>query len=159
MNNPAEDTKAPIRIFNADTWKSILKDREIPFKQLMVFRAMVVKEWDTSNPIHKFEQWAKDKMGIEIRYVTEFKCRHAKAGGTRRNDVVFTIHEDDKSKFAVERFKFPSLQASWWEDYLENEGDNVPTNIKTKLPNAWKKWRREEEQGRQELAKETGFNE
>ena len=90
------------------------------FKQLVVWRGTIVGK----DEIKKFENWLQEE-GFRVKYATEFNTTKGS------NDLLFYIHSDDISKFAIWRLE---RGMSWWEDYLDNGAkDIVPKEVLNKF--------------------------
>ena len=99
--------------------------------QIVVWEATIVGK----DNVKKFETFLKEE-GFRAKYATEFKTLpdkddySNKTGG--RNDLLFYIHSDDISKFAIWRLQ---RGMRWWEDYLDNGARKiVPQAILKKFP-------------------------
>jgi len=52
-----------------------------------------------------------------------------------RDDLLFYVHDEDISKFAVPRLEYG---IRWWEDALANFGEEIyPSDALKKYPNTW----------------------
>lgn len=79
--------------------------------------------------IAEFEQFMKTTFGVRVKYLEEIKTKPTVEFGTivkktgNRNDVFFSVHSADISKFAVPRLEYG---IRWVEDVLNNErGESI----------------------------------
>ena len=68
----------------------------------------------------EFEQYFQDELGYRVRYDGEFRMVGGHYEGL--NCIVFSIHSEDISRFAV--FRIRAWDMKWLEDFYENEGVN-----------------------------------
>ena len=101
------------------------------FNQLVVWRGTIVGKEN----IKDFENWLQEE-GFRVKYATEFNTTKGS------NDLLFYIHSEDISKFAIWRLQ---RGMSWWEDYLDNGAKKVvPNEILKKFPYSWKQSKSDE---------------
>lgn len=85
-----------------------------------------------SENVKEFEQWLKDCFDVNGKFVEEIYLNE------NRTDVLFSIEDDDVSKFAIKRLQFG---IRWWEDVLDNmetRGEVLYSEeILNKYPKQW----------------------
>lgn len=86
------------------------------YSQVAVWRATLVGKENVSG----FEEFMKNELGSDIKYIKEIETLPTEAGPGGRNDVLFYVESNDVEKFATQRFKFNG-EISWLEDVLNNE--------------------------------------
>lgn len=84
----------------------VKKNPKSKFNQIVVWRGTIVG----NDKVKDFEKLMKTE-GFRVKYIKEIKTYSG------RNDILFYIHDEDISKFAVRRFKW---DMSWLEDALNN---------------------------------------
>lgn len=112
------------------------------FNQLCVWPGVVLEDEDGKQlPIQEFVDFCKESFGVRVEFKCDIKTNpdldnngRIVEGTGGRNDVLFYIHDDDVSMFAV-----PRLHAGirWWEDVVSyNDGSNLypPEFIKNNPP-------------------------
>jgi hypothetical protein len=115
-------------------------EMKIKFAQLCVWPGTIV-----GNSPEKIEEFTKDMAvmfkGARFLYVTEVFTKpdvvdgiHVRGTGGR-NDLFFYIHDDDMSKFAVQRLQYG---IRWWEDIIGNgELYLYPDDFIKRFPKRW----------------------
>ncbi|MDD4779210.1 MAG: hypothetical protein PHT02_01210 [Tissierellia bacterium] len=88
------------------------------FKQLCVWQGFALG----NHSIADFEEHMKNTFDVKIKFAEEVETNGSEArneeGG--RHDLLFYIHDEDISKFAVKRLAYG---IRWWEDVvLYNDG-------------------------------------
>ena len=88
-------------------------EREKEFNQVCIWPATLIGQ----DKIEEFKNFMKDTFDVRIQYLEEIKTfpdkDDPKTGG--RNDVFFSVHNDDIGKFSVPRL---SAGIRWIEDVL-----------------------------------------
>lgn len=88
-------------------------EAENKFNQLCIWQGTVLGD----TPIEEFEQFFKNKFNARVKFceevITNGNAFLGEEGG--RNDVLFYIHDDDISHFALRRFE---IGIRWWEDVV-----------------------------------------
>jgi hypothetical protein len=124
---------------NRDVCEKCL-EMKIKFAQLCVWPGTIV-----GNSPEKIEEFTKDMAvmfkGARFLYVTEVFTKpdvvdgiHVRGTGGR-NDLFFYIHDDDMSKFAVQRLQYG---IRWWEDIIGNgELYLYPDDFIKRFPKRW----------------------
>lgn len=97
------------------------------YQQICVLRGV-------SDSLEDLGKLIPETFDVRIQMLDEFKTRAGQGGDGGRRDVLFLIHSDDISKFAVSRL---GCGISWWEDYLAGSKSIVPPSIKKKYPKGW----------------------
>lgn len=104
--------------------------------QIVVWRGTIVGENKQD-----FLDWLHDEGFKSAEYLEEFKTlpdiSNGKAveGTGVRNDLLFSIGQEDIPKFAIWRLQYGM---SWWEDYLDNEDSSIiPDSILNKYERSW----------------------
>lgn len=99
------------------------------FKQVCVWPGTVVGHAS----IEDFVLFFKEELGSRVQYLEEvltapdYENGYPVEGTGGRNDVLFAIHDDDITKFAVARFQYG---IRWIEDvYGNGGGDLYPERI------------------------------
>ena len=95
------------------------------YKQLCIWTGCLVK--DSDDGIDGFVAFMKKELKARVTHVTEFKTKRGHGGPGGRNDVLFSIHGADISKFATRRFNYQGIR--WWSDYLVDSREIVPKKI------------------------------
>ena len=99
------------------------------YNQLCVWPATIVGEEDKK----EFIDFMKDTFDVRVKYYTEVLTNPdidedgnevEDTGG--RNDLLFHVHDDDISKFAVNRLTYG---IRWWEDVIKYN-DNYKTKFR-----------------------------
>lgn len=96
------------------------------FSQLCVWPAVMLveegQEISREEAVKAFESFMKDEFGVRIKFDTEVKTlpdviegREVEGTGGR-NDLLFYVHDEDISMFAVPRLK---AGIRWWEDVVK----------------------------------------
>ena len=67
-----------------------------------------------------FEKFFLKELGFHVKYDGEFKMVGGHYDGL--NCIVFNLHNDDVSKFAM--FRITTDDMKWLEDFFDNEGVN-----------------------------------
>ena len=97
------------------------------FGQVCVWQGVLVGE---ENKVAFVEHFAKN-FNARVQYLEEIKTSSGQGGEGGRNDVFFSIHEDDLTgDFCVRRL---ALGIRWLEDVLDNQevGDEIyPERVK-----------------------------
>lgn len=107
---------------------------ENKFNQLCVWPGTVLGD----NTIENFEQFFKDEFDARVKYaeevITNGSIERNEEGG--RNDLLFFIHDEDVSKFAVKRLAYG---IRWWEDVVSyNDGAYLyKQEVLDKYPVMW----------------------
>lgn len=88
------------------------------FKQLCVWEGCTLEE----NTTKDFEDFFKDELDVRVQFaevtITNGSEERNEEGG--RSDILFYIHDEDISKFALKRFEYG---IRWWEDVVSyNDG-------------------------------------
>lgn len=106
------------------------------YKQLCVWPGTVLDD----STVEDFEQFFLDELGVRVKYAEEVKTQ-PDPGETyetsgNRNDVLFWVHDEDVSKFAIPRLK---MSIRWWEDVVSyNNGSYLYSeDILNKYPVTW----------------------
>lgn len=95
------------------------------FNQLCVWPATIVGE----DAIQEFNEFMKDEFGIRSKYECEIEL------SSGRNDLLFFIHDEDITKFAVKRLQYG---IRWWEDiFYNNQECEYPGHITRKYKANW----------------------
>lgn len=90
------------------------------FNQLCVWPATIVGK----DAIQEFNEFMKDEFGIRSKYECEIEL------SSGRNDLLFFIHDEDITKFAVKRLQYG---IRWWEDiFYNNQEEEYPGHIISK---------------------------
>lgn len=97
------------------------------YQQICVLRGV-------SDSLDDLSKLIPETFDVRVQMLDEFRTRAGQGGEGGRRDVLFLIHADDISKFAVPRLEYG---ISWWEDYLANSKSIVPPSIKKKYPKEW----------------------
>lgn len=90
---------------------------ELPenYSQVCVLEGVILEE----SEIPVFEKWIYDETGARVKYletiITSPDTGDSNTGG--RHDIIFTIHNEDISSFAVKRFNYG---IRWIEDVLSD---------------------------------------
>lgn len=92
--------------------------------------------------IAAFESYMLDVMGVRIKYAEEVVTLPTLTDGVRevgtggRTDVLFYVHDDDISKFAIKKLEYG---IRWWEDVIKyNPHHNIyPNAIMEKYQPTW----------------------
>ena len=107
------------------------------FNQLCVWPATLVGV----KKIKEFETFILKNLGARVKYVEEVKTLpdkdklgNTKPGTGNRNDVLFYIHDEDISRFAIKRLAYG---IRWWEDVLANNKNIYPNEVLKKYPKRW----------------------
>jgi len=86
---------------------------ENKFNKLCVWQGTVLGD----NSIKKFVQFFIDNFNARVKFCEEVKTNGSvernEEGG--RNDILFYIHDDDMSHFALKRLAYG---IRWWEDVV-----------------------------------------
>lgn len=116
------------------------KIQEKPYSQVAIWGSTVVGK-DKSK---EFEDFMKSEYGVRVKYLEEIKTfpdrdqNDSNIEGTGgRNDVFFSVHEDDIPKFAVKRFGMdPPVR--WIEDVIANQSE--PLTIYPESVKGYRTW-------------------
>ncbi len=99
--------------------KVINSDINADYTQLCVMQGTVV----TSGEENDFENFFLEEFNVRVKYEAQTltnpdvdKNQNPISDTGGRNDLLFYIHKDDISKFAVKRFQFG---IRWWEDVVK----------------------------------------
>jgi hypothetical protein len=87
----------------------------------------------------KFEAWMQEQFDTRVQYLEEYTTNptpdEEDTGG--RNDVIFAVHSDDVTKFAIPRL---SMGIRWIEDVLDNAKANDELPIYPKHLKDYRTW-------------------
>jgi hypothetical protein len=92
-------------------------EKKEDFNQVCVWPGTLVGK----EKVKEFEEFLKESLGARTQYLEEFETLpdtvdySGETGG--RNDVLFAVHKEDVSKFALARLQFGMR---WIEDVLDN---------------------------------------
>lgn len=89
------------------------------YSQVAVWRATLVGKENVS----RFEEFMKNELGSDVKYIKEIETLPTEAGPGGRNDVLFYVESGDIEKFTATRFRFNG-EISWLEDVLNNESSD-----------------------------------
>ncbi len=106
------------------------------YKQLCVWPGTVLGD-STVEDFEKFfeQQGFRVKFAEEVETLPDVEDGRVVEGTGGRHDILFYIHQEDISKFAVPRL---SMGIRWWEDVLGNGHSNWYTKtVLEKYPNTW----------------------
>jgi hypothetical protein len=112
---------------------------EKEFQQLCVWPGTIVGQ----DEIQAFEDWFKNELNVRVKYLTEIKTNpdvdkagNPEPGTGGRNDLMFYVHDEDVSGFAVPRL---SMGIRWWEDVIKyNDNSHLyPTEFIEQHPPKW----------------------
>ena len=90
------------------------------FNQVCVWSNTIVSEGDIS----QFEKWLQFGFGIRGQFLEDYRTLPDREDGLivegtgGRPDILFAIHDEDVSKFALPRLKYG---IRWIEDALDND--------------------------------------
>lgn len=104
------------------------------YKQLCVWQGVVLGD----SSIQGFEDFFKTEMNVRIKFaeevITNGNIAKDEEGG--RHDLLFYIHNEDVSKFALKRLAYG---IRWWEDVVSyNDGSYLYNqDILDKYPVNW----------------------
>lgn len=76
----------------------------------------------------------EQEFDCRFKVVDAFETLPDKNGPGGRRDVLFYVHDDDATKFAIARLQYG---ISWWEDAVANRKRQIPSDILTKYPKTW----------------------
>jgi len=94
-------------------------DKIPDFTQVCVWPGTVVGQ----DKIVDFEEFMKKTFDTRIKYIEEIKTFPGDGGEGGRNDIFFSVHNEDVAKFAVPRL---SYGIRWIEDVLSPENYHDP---------------------------------
>jgi len=125
-------TKLPRNKQSIDDQRKI---QEKPYSQVAIWGSTVVGK----DKAKEFEDFMKSEYGVRVKYLEEIETfpdrdqNGSNIEGTGgRNDVFFSVHEDDIPKFAVKRFTMdPPVR--WIEDVIANQSEPLtmyPESVK-----------------------------
>ena len=113
-----------------------MDNKENKFTQLCVLRGVTVEGKPEAFEAHILKEFgARIKFADEVTTLPDVRRGKTVPGTGGRLDILFYIHDDDISKFAI-----PRLMAgiSWWEDALSNGDDKIYTDeLLAKYPRTW----------------------
>lgn len=102
------------------------------YTQVCVWQSCIVAKGEEK----QFEEFMKNKFQVRVNFLEvvftapDMKDGHPVEETGGRSDVLFAIHSDDISKFAVKRFMFQD-PIRWIEDVFGNgHGNLYPARIK-----------------------------
>lgn len=109
------------------------------FNQLCVWPGIIVGP----DQIKDFEAWMLEHFNIRVQYECEVLTNPDRSengspveGTGGRNDLFFTVHDDDIAQFAVARLEHG---IRWWEDVVKyNKGSYLYSQeVLDKYPTRW----------------------
>lgn len=99
------------------------------FSQLCVIRGLIVEDSED------FISFLTSEFECRFKFAESVTTIANNDGDGGRIDVLFYVHNDDITKFAVPRLMYG---ISWWEDVLANAHGNLYSNeILSKYPKTW----------------------
>lgn len=118
------------------------------YQQVCIWPGTLVVEADEmqnmtrEERIARFETFMREEFGVRVKYLEEVKTNPDLKGGVPvpntggRNDLFFSVHNEDINKFAV-----PRLRAGirWYEDVVSYNGHSYlyPQEILDKYEVRW----------------------
>lgn len=97
---------------------------EDPYHTLVIWHGTVVQKDDD------IEDFFMETCNSRIKRVGCVTCLNG------RIDFAFFVHDDDVTKFAVQRFKLGNDTPRWWEDiYFNDQQDQFPDEFLKCYPN------------------------
>lgn len=106
------------------------------YNQLCVWPGTTLEE-STGEDLEKFfqEQGFRVKFAEEVITLPDVKDSRVVEGTGGRHDLLFYIHNEDITKFAIPRLR---MGIRWWEDVFYNHGEGIyPQSIIDKYPKTW----------------------
>jgi len=103
------------------------------YNQLVVWVGVILKEAEYPSFIEQMKEEIGTRIEVRESFTTDPTPNMPDTGG--RYDLIFAVHEDDISSFAIKRLQIGGM--SWWEDYLDNNPNIVPEDILEKYPRTW----------------------
>ena len=103
------------------------------FNQLCVLHGI-------TDPLPELGRVISSEFGVRVKMEDSYyTLPDGETGAGGRRDVLFYIHDDDISKFAVARF---GIGVRWWEDVLKNHRyhgtiGQLPSWVVDKYPETW----------------------
>ncbi len=106
------------------------------FKQLCVWPGTIVGQ----DSIEEFESVMEKEFGVRVKYAEEVITNPdpgetiEQSGG--RTDLFFWLHDEDVSKWAIQRLQ---LGIRWWEDVISYNDNSYlyPQEVIDKYPVTW----------------------
>ena len=106
------------------------------FKQLCVWPGTIVGQ----DSIEEFEYVMEKEFGVRVKYAEEVITNPdpgetiEQSGG--RTDLFFWLHDEDVSKWAIQRLQ---LGIRWWEDVISYNDNSYlyPQEVIDKYPVTW----------------------
>jgi len=89
------------------------------YNQLVLWIGTIVGEEN----IEEFEKYFEEQFGFRVKYFKEFKLLNE----YENNCVLFYIHSEDIPKFSL--FRIQTNDMKWFEDYVENNISEIPSEI------------------------------
>jgi hypothetical protein len=81
---------------------------------------------DEPLPVTDFEEFMSDKFGYRVKYINEYNTHDS--ANPKRVDLLFALHKDDVDKMVGDRLTKFGGEIKWYEDYVVNSRDIIPTS-------------------------------
>lgn len=90
------------------------------FKQLVLWLGTYL---GNDSSVDEFEEYFKETLGFTVKYHSEFTLNNP----NKNKCILFYINSEDIPKFSL--FRITTSDMKWFEDYVENNPEEIPDDI------------------------------